>query len=124
MNRQKIVKLVLVCMWLASTLIPLTGAVWFRGRAAVAQKPPAAPQGRKADAAEFVGTDTCAGCHDVQHARFLKTPHAVLEKDPSWKGKVTGCESCHGPGKAHVELMSEALGNGTDPRAIADKRIR
>jgi hypothetical protein len=106
MNRLKIIKVALVCAWLASTLALLTGAEGLRGSAAIDRNPPAAPKGRKPDPSDFVGTDTCAGCHDVQHARFLKTPHATLLSDPSWKGKVTGCESCHGPGKAHVELMS------------------
>ena len=103
MNHLKIIKIALACVWLTSTLVVLTGAAWFRGAAAVGQKPPAASPGKTPDPADFVGTDTCAGCHDAQHTRFRKTPHAVLESDPSWKGKVTGCESCHGPGKAHVD---------------------
>lgn len=56
---------------------------------------------------EYVGTETCRACHEVEFTHFSKTPHAKLENNPSWKGKVVGCEACHGPGKAHVDFMSD-----------------
>lgn len=52
---------------------------------------------------DYVGSETCAACHDQQSARFGSTKHGKLHTVSSWKGKVVGCESCHGPGKAHVE---------------------
>lgn len=58
---------------------------------------PAAP----AEANSYVGTQVCAGCHKPLYEKWLLTPHrrTLTEgRDPS----KTGCESCHGPGGAHV----------------------
>ncbi len=52
---------------------------------------------------EYVGSEVCKDCHEDQFKAFEKTSHAELAKMGSWKSKVTGCEACHGPGKAHVE---------------------
>jgi predicted CXXCH cytochrome family protein len=51
---------------------------------------------------DYVGSDTCAACHEVESKSFSQTTHSRLA-GAGWEGKVTGCESCHGPGKAHVE---------------------
>ena len=64
------------------------------------QQPP--PQGEKLTD-QYVGSETCAACHDEKHKEFAVTAHARLGSDSSWKNKVVGCESCHGPGKEHVE---------------------
>jgi predicted CXXCH cytochrome family protein len=52
---------------------------------------------------DYVGSETCAACHDSVSTNFNRTKHAKLKHVASWKDKVQGCESCHGPGKAHVE---------------------
>ena len=52
---------------------------------------------------EYVGTETCAACHEDAFKSFSDTKHAKLAGIKSWKDKVQGCESCHGPGKAHSE---------------------
>lgn len=52
---------------------------------------------------DFVGSNTCMACHEEQFKRVAKTKHGKLESLSAWKGKVVGCESCHGPGKEHVE---------------------
>lgn len=52
---------------------------------------------------EYVGSDTCAVCHEDQFKSFSGTKHARLANVKSWKDKVQGCESCHGPGKAHAD---------------------
>jgi predicted CXXCH cytochrome family protein len=71
------------------------------------QAKPFMPAQEKYDPDKYVGSETCQACHEDKFKNFSKTSHARLEKEPSWKGKVVGCEACHGPGKAHVEFMSD-----------------
>jgi cytochrome c553 len=52
---------------------------------------------------DYVGSEACKDCHEDQFKAFSHTAHARLSTSSSWKEKVTGCESCHGPGKAHTE---------------------
>jgi DmsE family decaheme c-type cytochrome len=50
--------------------------------------------------ADYVGQDTCLGCHEDQH--YKGTLHA-LASNPRTPAAGHGCESCHGPGKEHAE---------------------
>jgi len=52
---------------------------------------------------DYVGSDSCKECHEDQFKNFTGTKHSKLKDVASWKDKVQGCESCHGPGKAHLE---------------------
>lgn len=54
----------------------------------------------KAAASEYVGSDTCVTCHDDQGKGFANNPH---QKIAETHGAGSSCESCHGPGKAHVD---------------------
>ena len=55
-----------------------------------------------AQAGDYVGTAKCLECHTDQGETLKGTPHGQ-EKNPRSPAAVHGCESCHGPGKAHVE---------------------
>ncbi len=50
----------------------------------------------------YVGGDTCLACHDIEEA-FAKNPHYKSWKDESLPWDKRGCETCHGPGEAHVD---------------------
>jgi len=75
------------------------GALLLAGSAA------AAPAGKIADkpaaGADFVGSETCATCHDEVAKGFADNPHSKMALMHG-KAGVT-CENCHGPGKAHVD---------------------
>jgi DmsE family decaheme c-type cytochrome len=73
--------------------------------ARTSQSPPAAaaPQA----AGDYVGEDTCLTCHDTQ--TYKGTRHA-LTSNPRTPAANHGCESCHGPGSAHVEAGGGAVG--------------
>src|SRR5690348_3068899 len=49
--------------------------------------------------AQYLGVDTCKSCHeDLYRKNFENTPHFTTTLQNGH-----GCESCHGPGSAHVE---------------------
>jgi DmsE family decaheme c-type cytochrome len=57
------------------------------------QKPPAA-------GGEYVGEDTCLTCHEQQSYKGTAHAQTFNERTPA---AGHGCESCHGPGKAHAD---------------------
>jgi DmsE family decaheme c-type cytochrome len=68
-----------------------------------AQTPRPAPA--SPPAGDYVGEATCAMCHD-QSYKGTKHALALNERTPA---ATHGCESCHGPGKAHAESGDPAL---------------
>ena len=68
----------------------------------VAAKPEAAPA--PAAPKEYVGSDTCKGCHEDQFNKFSHTKMGRLFlKHPRNTLERLACEGCHGPGKAHAD---------------------
>src|SRR5208283_1343733 len=78
-----------------STRAGLLYAAGAKQQAAVAQKADAP------NPADFIGSDTCAACHADIAKKFGDNPHAKLALRHNGTGAT--CESCHGPGRAHVE---------------------
>lgn len=66
-----------------------------------ATQPPAAPAG-------YAGADTCATCHTNVADGLKKSGHGQ-SGNPRSPAATLGCESCHGPGQAHVD--DDAKGN-------------
>src|SRR5262245_36590051 len=64
---------------------------------------PSQSQTPASTSSDYVGSDACKDCHEDQFKAFLKTSHSEHSKMGRWKSQVTGCEACHGPGKAHIE---------------------
>lgn len=72
----------------------------------------------------YVGSETCKACHEDQFKAVAETTHGKLSDLPAWKGKVVGCESCHGPGKEHVEGGGDKtkikVFTGMDSKAVSE----
>ena len=104
---------------LVAALAVRTGAV--TPAAAPAPQAQAAPSPQPA-AAEYAGSDTCELCHETQVASVKGTAHAQA-KNPRSPAAKHGCESCHGPGQAHVD--DEAKGHilklkGLKPEQVSE----
>lgn len=77
-------------------LVGVPGAAMAQQRAPAAA--PAAGQG------DYVGAETCKGCHEDAFHMFGATKMGRLFlKQPRNAQEKLGCETCHGPGKAHVD---------------------
>jgi len=66
----------------------------------------AAPQANSAGASSqagpsgFAGAGACDSCHESESKDFAASPHSKMASMPGASGLT--CESCHGPGQAHV----------------------
>lgn len=67
----------------------------------------------------YVGSENCRSCHKPEFREFGKTVHSALK--PAKEGQVTGCEVCHGPGKAHAD--AEEAAHGDDAATAAANKL-
>lgn len=108
------------------TWLALGCAVWTVTAAAAAARSPAVPLGRATAAApvalahgfaqsptpaaqiplEYIGQETCLGCHVTHAQTYEDTPHGRAI-DPRSPAGARGCESCHGPGSRHIDDPTE-----------------
>ena len=100
-------KLVFVMILLAGT-VRISGVASGQNQNSANEKPSGAQTSRPAPSPEkpdgdYVGSEVCVTCHAEQQKSFEHTimgramAHAKSAED------ARGCESCHGPGKAHVD---------------------
>src|SRR6476661_1897032 len=66
----------------------------------VVQPSAGTPHAGAPPAAGLAEPGACAMCHDVEATALAATKHGKT-KVANWDG-ITSCESCHGPGGAHV----------------------
>jgi DmsE family decaheme c-type cytochrome len=64
----------------------------------------AAPAPAAAQANGFVGDDTCSTCHEPEAKALHLTQHGKAQNSRTPAAKTNqSCETCHGPGQAHVD---------------------
>jgi DmsE family decaheme c-type cytochrome len=97
-------RLWLAAVFLLASTISIRVAVLFaagevspRGQTPVFQA-----QNTPAPSSGYVGSDTCVVCHEPQGNSVKGTQHAQA-MNPRAPAAQHGCESCHGPGQAHVD---------------------
>ena len=99
-------------LWLAATCL-LAVAISVRVAGEISPRPgfnpqPSRAQAPQAPASGLAGSDTCLACHTDQGDTLKGTQHAQA-RNPRSPAAAQGCESCHGPGQAHVD--DDAKGN-------------
>jgi predicted CXXCH cytochrome family protein len=82
-----------------------------------AQEPPSVvfQRDHNSDPSAYAGNDRCAMCHRNYVTQFDKTAHSAPAAKPTAQSApvvpATGCETCHGPGKAHADAMLASRGD-------------
>jgi predicted CXXCH cytochrome family protein len=74
--------------------------------AAFARRPPQPPTLPPEEASEYVGSETCQGCHEDQYRSFAQSAHGKLLQNQA--AATQGCEACHGAGGEHVNAGGDA----------------
>jgi len=77
---------------------------------ALAQVPVTTPAGG------YAGSNACKTCHADVWSNFYKNPHYKSVAAGDLPPSGAGCESCHGPGEAHIAARG---GKATIPRAFS-----
>jgi DmsE family decaheme c-type cytochrome len=88
-----------------SCLVAGLGAGWLV-QAQPAERPTASQQAAApqpaAPPAGYAGTDACVLCHEAEGTSITHSKHGQAA-NPRTPAATLGCESCHGPGQAHID---------------------
>ncbi len=87
MGRFRVLSLLLVCL-------PLSGGVLAESHQAA---------NPSAGASQYAGAEICKTCHEGIFNGLQRTPHSKAHMKEKGGEKAQACETCHGPGAAHVE---------------------
>lgn len=86
------------------------------------QGPSVAPSFIVGNPNDYAGIDRCRSCHKPEFRMYEKTAHAKVTVPG--KSYISGCEVCHGPGKAHSDAIEAAEGDeGKTQRALSEHPI-
>ncbi len=97
-------------------IVAVLWALSYVAAAAQTPAPPAAQNPPPADANGYVGSNACRTCHADLFLNFYKNSHFKSLASGKEPPERTGCEGCHGPGKAHLEARG---GKTTIPHAFS-----
>jgi DmsE family decaheme c-type cytochrome len=111
----------------ATTLVTALAIAWTMGIALIAARAPAGtttsaaatttsaraaaptPAPAAAQATGFVGDETCTTCHEPEGKSLRGTLHGKAQNARTPAAKTgQSCETCHGPGQAHVDTGDKA----------------
>src|SRR3982751_3646586 len=88
-------------LWIA-VMVTVSASTGPRQNSAPQVKAPEAATATATPVSGYVGEDTCLTCHEDQKKGYHGSPHARAQ-NPRTPAAKQGCESCHGPGQAHVD---------------------
>jgi DmsE family decaheme c-type cytochrome len=88
-------------IWIA-VMVSVSVSAAPRPTGAQAPKAPETKTATAVPATGYVGEETCLTCHEDQKKGYHGSPHARAA-NPRTPAAKQGCESCHGPGQAHVD---------------------
>jgi DmsE family decaheme c-type cytochrome len=91
-------------LYLAMMLICLLGFL-FASRVTGQDEGSAQPKEEAGEANSYAGAEACAACHEEESKELKKTPHGQAGFALR---SIHACETCHGPGQAHIDSGGDA----------------
>ena len=90
----------LLFLLLATILVALLAAVSLAAGDRTPAKKSVPAQAK--DLSQYIGAETCKGCHEENFKKLETTPHWKTMLDTRRGKEWQGCEACHGPGMEHI----------------------